>query len=77
MSLIVQAQKQAVAMKMRAKSMMDAYFGRIDRLAKGDVLDSRLRFMLLDIIDMRARNWEMRRKAEGPKKVSLLGFGSW
>ena len=48
---------------------MDAYFGRIDRLAKGDALDSRLRFMLMDIIDMRHRNWEMRRKAEGPKKV--------
>jgi len=64
-----EAQRQAEANGKRAKDLMDAYFGRIDRLAKGDALDSRLRFMLMDIIDMRHRNWEMRRKAEGPKKI--------
>jgi hypothetical protein len=48
---------------------MDAYFMRIERLVNSDALDSRLRFLLMDVVDMRARRWETRRKAEGPKRI--------
>jgi translation initiation factor 4G len=54
-----------------AKGMMDAYFSRIKRLSESDKLESRLRFMLLDVIEQRARGWETRRKKEGPKKIEV------
>jgi hypothetical protein len=59
-----------------AKGMMDAYFSRIKRLSESDKLESRLRFMLLDVIEQRARGWETRRKKEGPKKIEVGAAGS-
>ena len=56
-----------------AKKMMDAYFGRIKRLSESEKLESRLRFMLMDVIEQRARSWETRRKKEGPKKIEVSG----
>lgn len=55
----------------QARGMMDAYFSRIKRLSESDKLESRLRFMLLDVIEQRARGWEQRRKKEGPKKIEV------
>jgi hypothetical protein len=55
----------------QAKTMMDAYFARIKRLSESDKLESRLRFMLLDVIEQRQRGWEQRRKKEGPKKIEV------
>lgn len=54
-----------------ARTMMDAYFGRIKRLSDSNKLDSRLRFMLLDVVEQRQRGWETRRKKEGPKKIKV------
>jgi hypothetical protein len=54
-----------------ARDVMDVYFSRIRRLAESDKLESRLRFMLLDVIEQRARGWETRRKKEGPKKIEV------
>jgi translation initiation factor 4G len=54
-----------------ARDVMDVYFARIRRLAESDKLESRLRFMLLDVIEQRARGWETRRKKEGPKKIEV------
>jgi hypothetical protein len=61
------AQQQAAVQ--HARALMDAYFMRIERLINSDALDSRLRFLLMDVVDMRARRWETRRKAEGPKRI--------
>jgi translation initiation factor 4G len=61
-------QRQAVA---NSRKMMDAYFERIRRLSSNDKLESRLRFMLLDVVEQRARGWETRRKKEGPKKIEV------
>ena len=37
--------------------MMDAYFGKINDMIIIDGLPSRLRFMLMDIVDLRKKNW--------------------
>lgn len=51
------------------KEMMGAYFRRIEALMKNEALDSRHRFMLADLVDLRKNNWVQRLKAEGPKKI--------
>ena len=52
--------------------MMKLYFKRIDDLAKNEALDSRHRFMLHDLIDLRRNKWILRRQAEGPKKIDEI-----
>lgn len=58
--------------KISAKDMMAVYFKRIQDLSENDALDSRHRFMLKDLIDMRKNGWMLRRKAEGPKKIEEI-----
>jgi translation initiation factor 4G len=64
----LEAQRKAAS---DTRSLMNVYFERIKRLSQSDKLESRLRFMLLDVIDQRARGWEDRRKKEGPKKIEV------
>ncbi|KAL3896629.1 MAG: hypothetical protein SGCHY_003946, partial [Lobulomycetales sp.] len=49
---------------------MTTYFDRIAILAKNEVLPSRIRFMLLDLIDMRNAGWRDRKGATGRKKLA-------
>ena len=65
---LAELQRAAAA---NSRKMMDAYFERIKRLSANDKLESRLRFMLLDVVEQRNRNWETRRKKEGPKKIEV------
>lgn len=51
------------------KDLMEVYFKRVDALSNNEALDSRHRFMLLDLIDLRSNRWTERRKAEGPKRI--------
>ena len=54
------------------RDMMGAYFKRIEDLSKNEALDSRHRFMLHDLIDLRRNSWVLRRKEEGPKKIDEI-----
>ncbi|KAJ9515573.1 hypothetical protein QJQ45_021731, partial [Haematococcus lacustris] len=54
------------------KQAMFAYFERMKRLAVSPTLDSRIRFTIKDVLEMRENNWVARRKAEGPKKIEDL-----
>jgi hypothetical protein len=65
---LAELQRSAAA---NSRKMMDAYFERIKRLSANDKLESRLRFMLLDVVEQRQRGWETRRKKEGPKKIEV------
>jgi hypothetical protein len=65
---LAELQRSAAA---HSRKMMDAYFERIKRLSSNDKLESRLRFMLLDVVEQRLRGWETRRKKEGPKKIEV------
>jgi translation initiation factor 4G len=54
----------------KSKAHMDAYCRRMDAMSRNtESLSSRHRFMLQDVLDMRAKNWRERRKEEGPKKI--------
>lgn len=58
----------------KAKNIMDQYFDRIDMLSKSEELPSRIRFMLQDVIDLRAQNWQPRRNQmeNGPRSVTEM-----
>ena len=51
------------------EKVMSVYFSRIGKLRQNEKLESRIRFMLQDLIDLRDRGWAHRRKVEGPKKI--------
>ncbi|TVU15016.1 hypothetical protein EJB05_38514 [Eragrostis curvula] len=53
----------------RAKVHMDFYFDIMQKLSQNCKLSSRMRFMLVDVIDLRRNKWRHRRKVEGPKKI--------
>ncbi|KAG9135403.1 hypothetical protein Leryth_007173 [Lithospermum erythrorhizon] len=53
----------------KAKVHMDVYFDMMAKLSTNMKLSSRVRFMLLDAIDLRKNKWQQRRKVEGPKKI--------
>ena len=44
------------------REVMRIYFNRIDSLSNNEALDSRHRFMLHDLIDLRRNHWVLRRK---------------
>lgn len=54
--------KQADGSTVSTKDMMVVYFNRIQDLMKNEALDSRHRFMLNDLVDLRNNNWVERRK---------------
>ncbi|KAH8154319.1 uncharacterized protein LAJ45_02087 [Morchella importuna] len=53
----------------KSKGMMDMYFTRIGRMSEDKELNSRMRFMLMDIIDLRRKNWETKEADKGPKTI--------
>ncbi|KAG0290768.1 hypothetical protein BGZ98_003297 [Dissophora globulifera] len=55
-----------------AKNHMDIYFVRMQELTKNLKLPSRIRFMVQDVIDLRASKWVNRRAAAGPKKIAAI-----
>jgi len=56
----------------KTRPLMEVYFQRIDALSKSAALDSRLRFLLKDLIDLRNNQWVERRKKEGPKTIDEI-----
>ncbi len=67
---VKQTDESGAVTTVSTRDMMGAYFKRIDVLSKNEeALDSRHRFMLADLIDLRRNNWVLRRATEGPKKI--------
>lgn len=56
----------------QAKYLMNQYFKRIQRFSTADQLPSRVRFRLLDLLDLRSRDWRQRRQVAGPRPVSEI-----
>ncbi|PWY68678.1 hypothetical protein BO70DRAFT_400294 [Aspergillus heteromorphus CBS 117.55] len=56
----------------RGHAMMDAYFQRINLMVQTPGLPSRLRFMLLDIIDLRTARWMSKDSDKGPKTIQQI-----
>ena len=53
----------------KGKPMMDVYFTRIQGMVDTPDLPSRLRFMLMDIIDLRRNHWKSKEANKGPKTL--------
>ncbi|KAL4965705.1 putative eukaryotic translation initiation factor subunit eIF-4F [Aspergillus stella-maris] len=56
----------------KGPAMMDAYFARIQLMVQTPNLPSRLRFMLLDIIDLRNARWRSKDSDKGPKTIQQI-----
>ncbi|EKD17875.1 uncharacterized protein L3040_004414 [Drepanopeziza brunnea f. sp. 'multigermtubi'] len=53
----------------KGRPMMDVYFQRIQTMVDTPELPSRLRFMLMDIIDLRKKRWASKDNNKGPKTL--------
>ncbi|KAK4200560.1 hypothetical protein QBC40DRAFT_296539 [Triangularia verruculosa] len=53
----------------KGRIMMDAYFQRIDSMMALSALPSRLKFMLMDIVDLRRAGWHSKEQNKGPKTL--------
>ena len=51
---------------------MDQYFLRIEKLSQNKSTAARVRFMLRDVIDLRANNWVPRRDDNAPKTIAEI-----
>ncbi|OJJ46561.1 hypothetical protein ASPZODRAFT_132630 [Penicilliopsis zonata CBS 506.65] len=56
----------------RGHTFMDAYFSRINMMVDIPDLPSRLRFMLMDIIDLRNARWKSKDADKGPKTINEI-----
>jgi translation initiation factor 4G len=56
----------------KAKEQMREYFGKVQKLAKQEGLNSRIRFMYKDLIELRKSKWVARRKEETAKTLSEI-----
>ncbi|KAK9442769.1 MIF4-like, type 1/2/3 [Metarhizium brunneum] len=53
----------------KGRPMMDAYFQRIQNMAELPELQSRMKFMLMDVLDLRRANWVSKEANKGPKTL--------
>ncbi|KAJ6218468.1 hypothetical protein RDWZM_009625 [Blomia tropicalis] len=56
--------------KEEARGLLDQYFERMEKYSKQSELSSRIRFMLLDVIDLRKNDWVPRQKEALPSTIS-------
>ncbi|KZV69987.1 hypothetical protein PENSPDRAFT_685877 [Peniophora sp. CONT] len=54
----------------KARAHMDVYFSRMKELAKSKNVNSRMTFMLQDVIELRSNNWQPRNKVAAPTTLS-------
>lgn len=52
--------------------LMNVYFSRMDNIMNMPALPSRLRFMLLDVIDLRRKGWNSKEDNKGPKTIQEI-----
>lgn len=53
----------------KGRAFMEAYFNRIDSIINLEGLPSRLKFMLMDIVDLRKAGWVSKEANKGPKTL--------
>ncbi|KAI9820238.1 MAG: hypothetical protein M1827_005860 [Pycnora praestabilis] len=56
----------------KGKPLMDIYFQRITAMMDTPGLNSRLKFMLLDIVDLRRKGWVSKEADKGPKTLDQI-----
>lgn len=71
-SLLRTIGKQLDSPESKAAGRMDAYFERINQTMNLPDLPSRLKFMLLDIVDLRKAGWASKDADKGPKTIQQI-----
>ncbi|KAI0090705.1 hypothetical protein BDY19DRAFT_729528 [Irpex rosettiformis] len=56
----------------KARAHMDVYFSRMKELTKSGNVNSRMQFMLLDVLELRARNWIPRNQIAAPTTIAAV-----
>ncbi|KAF1813066.1 ARM repeat-containing protein, partial [Eremomyces bilateralis CBS 781.70] len=56
----------------KGQAAMNHYFERIDKILSMDGLPSRMRFMLMDVVDLRRTNWRSKETNKGPKTIQEI-----
>lgn len=56
----------------KGKEPMDMYFGKMRELSQEPTISQRIRFMLLDVIDLRARNWIPKTQIAAPTTLAEI-----
>ncbi|KAI0669667.1 hypothetical protein C8Q78DRAFT_1041469 [Trametes maxima] len=56
----------------KARAHMDVYFSRMKELCKSPNVNSRMQFMLQDVIELRDRQWIPRNQAAAPTTIAAL-----
>ncbi|KAG8913258.1 hypothetical protein FRC01_004635 [Tulasnella sp. 417] len=56
----------------KARGHMDIYFGRMQMLVDNPNVPSRIRHMLLDVIELRQRSWRPRNATAGPSNIAQV-----
>eukprot|EP00252_Welwitschia_mirabilis_P019159 TRINITY_DN436_c0_g1_i1.p1 TRINITY_DN436_c0_g1~~TRINITY_DN436_c0_g1_i1.p1 ORF type:complete len:802 (-),score=177.60 TRINITY_DN436_c0_g1_i1:209-2614(-) len=56
----------------RSQMLIDAYFARMKELSKSQQLPARMRFMVRDVLDLRANNWVPRREEVKAKTINEI-----
>ncbi|EXJ55108.1 translation initiation factor 4G [Cladophialophora yegresii CBS 114405] len=71
-SLLQTVGKQLDNPESKAQGRMDLYFERINQMIAIPDLPSRLRFMLMDVVDLRAKGWVSKADNKGPKTITEI-----
>lgn len=56
----------------RARNYMDIYIARMREMNNSDAVNSRMKFMLLDVIELRAAGWKGSKQSAGPKSIAQI-----
>ncbi|EPT00387.1 hypothetical protein FOMPIDRAFT_1146531 [Fomitopsis schrenkii] len=56
----------------KARAHMDVYFSRMKELNKNPNINSRMQFMLIDLLELRERRWKSRHAAAVPTTISAV-----
>ncbi|KAL6249535.1 hypothetical protein RBB50_003388 [Rhinocladiella similis] len=71
-SLLRTVGKQLDDPESKGKGRMDVYFDRINHMRAIPDLPSRLRFMLMDVVELRAKGWVSKEDDKGPKTIAEI-----
>jgi translation initiation factor 4G len=71
-SLLRTIGKQLDNPESKAQGRMDLYFERIHSMLALPELNSRLKFMLMDVVDLRSKGWNSKEDDKGPKTIAEI-----
>ncbi|KAK5782482.1 hypothetical protein RI543_000035 [Arxiozyma heterogenica] len=62
----------AGAATLEGSALLDSLFGLLQQIIEGDEVCNRVKFKLLDMVELRERNWESIKQDQGPKTIQQI-----